>query len=117
MRKLIAICALLPMGAWAATANITDNGQFLTLSCASGEGRWAVYDGGSGYDSGVVTFQYLSQWGEWENPCGTAVDCQTSSGNSGVKPFDLGGPAQVRFNVGSVAAASADIDAEIICGR
>ena len=106
---------LFPCFALGAATTITDNGTSLTVQCNSGEGRWAAYDGGSGYDSGTVTFQYYASWGEWENPCASAADCQSSSGDSGVQPFDLGGPARVRFSTASVAGASADVDAEIIC--
>ena len=116
MRKLIFILAFLPFTAWGAQTTITANGTSLEVMCASGEGRWAAYDGGSGYDSGTVTFQYFASWGEWENPCATSADCQTSTGDSGVKPFDLGAPARVRFSTATVATAS-DIDAEIICDQ
>lgn len=94
--------------------DISANGNYFTVFCDSGKGRWASYDGGSGYDSGTVTFQYYAGWGEWENPCSTATDCQASSGNSGVKPFDLGMAAQVRLNLAGVSSDS-DIDAELSC--
>lgn len=117
MRKLIFLFSFMPFLAWAAQTTITDNGNYLTSVCYVGKGRVSVMDGGGGYDSGTVTFQYQTSIGDWENACSTAADCQWSSGDSGAVVFDLGAPASVRLNVASVAAASADIDVELICAN
>jgi hypothetical protein len=115
MRMIIFLALLCPAIALGQT--ITANGNYQDQNCRSGEGRVEVYDGGGGYDSGVVTFQYYSSASEaWENACPTAADCQWSSGDSGAVPFDLGTGAQVRLNVASVAS-SADIDLDIRCSR
>ena len=116
MRLILFILALLP--AYALAQTITDNGNYLETTCRGGEGRAEVFDGSGGYDSGVVTLQFFSEaTGAWETLCPTASECQWSSGDSGAVPWDLGARGKVRLNVASVAAASADIDAEIICGR
>lgn len=109
--------ALLLVSALCQAQTITANGNYLTTTCRSGEGRVEVFDGGSGYDSGVVTLQFMSAAsGGWETVCPTASDCQWSSGDSGAVPFDLGTGGQVRLNVASVASA-ADIDAVILCDK
>lgn len=116
IRTILLLLLVTPLAALAGTT-ITANGNYLTQTCKSGQGRVEVYDGGSGYDSGVVTFQYLAAASSgWENACPTASDCQWSSGDSGAVPFDLGTGAQVRLNLASVASA-ADIDVEILCDR
>lgn len=116
MRIVIAF-VLLMVSALVQAQTITANGNYQTQTCRSGEGRAEVFDGGSGYDSGVVTLQFFSSaTGAWENLCPTASDCQWSSGDSGAVPFDIGAGGQVRLNLASVASA-ADIDVEIHCGR
>ena len=89
---LLAMLLLAPL-ALAESATITDNGTAAATTCNDGTGRWAAYDGGGGYDSGTVTFQYRHQAAGWVNPCPTTADCQISSGNSGVKTFNLGAGA------------------------
>ena len=116
MRTLIVlICMLAAPLAAAEYANITDNGNFVSVTCPKGTGRWAAYDDGSGYDSGTLTFQYRHQSGTWENACPTTTDCQITTGDSGVKTFDLGAASQVRINAASIATASAGVDVEIVC--
>lgn len=115
MRLILLIALLIP--ALALGQTITANGNYQAMTCKSGKGRVEVYDGGSGYDSGVVTLQYYSSASAgWENACPTASDCQWSSGDSGAVPFDLGTGAQIRLNLASVASA-ADIDVEVHCDR
>lgn len=114
MRLILLIALLIPAVALGQT--ITDNGNYQTQTCSSGFGRAEVFDGSGGYDSGTVTLQFYSEATEsWETLCPTASDCQWSSGDSGAVPFDAGASAQVRFNVASVAGASADIDLLLIC--
>lgn len=113
MRLILTLALLLPGLALGQT--ITANGNYLTQICESGKGRVEVLDGGSGYDSGVVTLQIFSEASlAYENACPTAADCQWSSGDSGAVPFDFGTIARIRLNVASVAA-SADIDAALLC--
>lgn len=73
-------------------------------------------DGGSGYDSGVVTLQAYSRASDgWENACPTAADCQWSSGDSGMVQFEFfKRNIQLRLNVASVAS-TADIDVNLEC--
>lgn len=115
MRLILILLFMLP--AFALGQTITANGNYLEQNCRTGKGRAEVFDGGSGYDSGVVTLQFFSEaTASWETLCPTAADCQWSSGDSGAVPWDIGAPGRVRLNLASVVTA-ADIDAEIICGR
>lgn len=119
MRKLILILGLIPGLAFAWGETITANGNHPDdngIRCHSGKGRYEIFDGGGGYDSGTVTFQFKNQVGNWVNACETAADCQKSSGNTGAKPFDIHGDGYVRFNLASVASA-ADIDVGIVCAQ
>jgi hypothetical protein len=114
MRIVIALFMLL-VPALVLGQTVTANGNYRDQNCRSGEGRVEVYDGGGGFDSGVVTLQFQSSAsGAWENACPTASDCQWSSGDSGAVPFDLGDGARIRLNVAGVVTA-ADIDLELHC--
>lgn len=117
LKTLSALLFLTPVLAWGWGDTLTANGNYPDangIRCYSGKGRAEVFDGGSGYDSGVVTLQFRNANGDWENACPTSTDCQWSSGDSGAVPFDMGADARVRFNLASVASAS-DIDAGIVC--
>ena len=124
MRKLIliTIATMVPCLAWAVGGeDVSANGSWPTtagVSCPSGRGRFEVFDGGGGYDSGVVTAELKNAVGAWKNGCRTASDCvwNTASPDSGAVPFNLGASAFVRFTIASVASDS-DIDLGIVCGN
>ena len=117
LKILPALLFLTPVLAWGWGATITANGNYPDangIRCYSGKGRAEVFDGGSGYDSGVVTLQFRNANGDWKNACPTATDCQWSSGSSGAINFDIYADGLLRFNLASVVTA-ADIDAGIVC--
>ena len=111
---LAAVLAFSSLPSLAARQTITTNGQFATTLCLTGSARVSVNDGGGGDDSGTVVLEYQNSFGDWYDVDTTST---WSSGDSGAIPLNVYATTRYRFAVTSVAGASADIDAEIVCSN